>query len=130
MTTTGQVTGASVAILSPEKVERYLKVAKQVAIQAGKLQMDAFGTSIKITTKNTGIDLVTTVDRESDALISAALREHFPNDNLLTEEQFREGQRNVSLDNTWVVDPLDGTTNYAHSFPHFAVSIAYFEGGE
>ena len=34
------------------------------------------------------------------------------------------------LDNTWVVDPLDGTTNYAHKFPHFAVSIAYFEGGQ
>jgi len=115
--------------LAPDQVEKYLTVAKNAALHAGKLQMESFGKSLKIMSKNTDIDLVTTVDRESDALISSMLAEAFPHDKILTEEQFQEGKTQVSLSNTWVVDPLDGTTNYAHGFPHFAVSIAYFLHG-
>jgi myo-inositol-1(or 4)-monophosphatase len=115
--------------LAPDQVEKYLTVAKNAALQAGKLQMESFGKSLKIMSKNTDIDLVTTVDRESDTLISGILADAFPNDKILTEEQFQEGKTQVSLSNTWVVDPLDGTTNYAHGFPHFAVSIAYFLHG-
>lgn len=115
--------------LSPEVEDRYLKLARTTALEAGKLQMESFGKSIKVMTKNTGIDLVTTVDRESDALISGLLRQACPQDDILTEEQFQEGQVISPLNNTWVVDPLDGTTNYAHGFPHFAVSIAYFHQG-
>lgn len=110
--------------------DRYLTLAKTAALQAGKLQMESFGSSVKIMTKNTSIDLVTTVDRESDALISDMIRKACPNDYLLTEEQFVEGNASIPLTNTWVVDPLDGTTNYAHGFPHFAVSIAYFWEGK
>jgi len=115
--------------LAPDQVEKYLNVAKNAALQAGKLQMESFGKSIKIMSKNTDIDLVTTVDRESDTLISGIIADAFPHDKILTEEQFQEGKTQVSLSNTWVVDPLDGTTNYAHGFPHFAVSIAYFLHG-
>jgi myo-inositol-1(or 4)-monophosphatase len=115
--------------MSPEAEDRYLKLARTAALQAGKLQMDSFGKSIKVMTKNTGIDLVTTVDRESDALIAGLLRQACPQDDILTEEQFQEGQAIAPLNSTWVVDPLDGTTNYAHGFPHFAVSIAYFHRG-
>lgn len=115
-------------IMSPEMEERYLKLAKTAALEAGKLQMASFGASLKIMTKGSNIDLVTTVDRESDALIMAHLSKACPTDQIITEEQFDEAQQ-TSLSNTWVVDPLDGTTNYAHSFPHFAVSIAYFWEG-
>jgi myo-inositol-1(or 4)-monophosphatase len=112
----------------PETEDRYLKLAKAAALQAGKLQMESFGKSIKIQTKNTAIDLVTRVDTECDALITQMLRQACPNDIIVSEEQFKEGQT-FSLENTWVVDPLDGTTNYSHGFPMFAVSIAYFWKG-
>jgi myo-inositol-1(or 4)-monophosphatase len=121
---------SSATELTPAQAEKYLTLAKHAAQQAGKLQMDSFGKSIKIMTKNTGINLVTTVDRESDALICGLIRDAFPHDRILSEEQYQEGQTSVSLDKTWVIDPLDGTTNYAHGFPHFAVSIAYFMAGQ
>lgn len=93
--------------------------------------MASYGTNLLLMTKGTSIDLVTQVDRDSDALIMSTLREACPEiTQFLTEESFQEDEvsdgvlRNLS--DVWVVDPLDGTTNYAHSFPHFAVSIALF----
>jgi myo-inositol-1(or 4)-monophosphatase len=116
--------------MTPALEDHHLKLARNAALQAGKLQVEQFGGSIKITTKETNIDLVTTVDRECDTLITDILRKACPDDYLITEEQYQEGGASTPLTNTWVVDPLDGTTNYAHSFPHFAVSIAYFHEGK
>jgi myo-inositol-1(or 4)-monophosphatase len=115
--------------LSPEGEQRYLKVAQQAAQQAGKLQMEAFGQNHKITTKGSSIDLVTAVDQQCDELIVSMLRKSCPEALFLTEESYQEEQT-TDLSNTWVIDPLDGTTNYAHGFPHFAVSIAYFQAGQ
>ncbi len=115
--------------MSAEKEARCLKVAQQAAQLAGKIQMASFGQSVKIDTKGTSIDLVTAIDRECDAVIVETLKKGCPDTLFLTEETFQEGQA-IDLSNTWVVDPLDGTTNYAHGFPHFAVSIAYFHEGQ
>ena len=115
--------------LSPEKEAHYLKVAMQAAQQAGKIQMASYGKAIQVDVKGTSIDLVTAVDKECDAVIVDTLRKGCPDTLFVTEETFQEGQ-DIDLSNTWVVDPLDGTTNYAHGFPHFAVSIAYFYGGQ
>lgn len=114
--------------LTPEMEDRYLKAAINAAHAAGKVQMAAFGQNHKIITKGTSIDLVTAVDKECDELIVSTLRKNNANDQFLTEESFVEGTP-ANLSNTWVIDPLDGTTNYAHGFPHFAVSIAYFRAG-
>jgi myo-inositol-1(or 4)-monophosphatase len=116
-------------LLPPEKADRCLKVAIQAAHAAGKIQMASFGQAVQVEFKNTSIDLVTVVDKECDAVIVDTLSKGCPEALLLTEETFQEGQA-VDLSNTWVVDPLDGTTNYAHGFPHFAVSIAYFFAGQ
>lgn len=115
--------------MSPEKEARCLKVAMQAAQLAGKIQMASFGKAIQIDVKGTNIDLVTAVDKECDAAIVDTLRKGCPDTLFVTEETFEEGQA-IDLSNTWVVDPLDGTTNYAHGFPHFAVSIAYFHEGQ
>ncbi len=116
-------------LLAPDKADRCLKVAIQAAQAAGKIQMASYGQVVQVEFKNTSIDLVTAVDKECDAVIVDILSKGCPEALLLTEETFQEGQA-VDLSNTWVVDPLDGTTNYAHGFPHFAVSIAYFYAGE
>ncbi|WP_373532153.1 inositol monophosphatase family protein [Vampirovibrio sp.] len=114
--------------MTPEKEDRCLKAAKQAALVAGKIQMASFGKVIQVDIKGTSIDLVTAVDKECDAAIVDVLRKACPDILFVTEETFQEGQ-SIDLSNTWVVDPLDGTTNYAHGFPHFAVSIAYFFEG-
>jgi myo-inositol-1(or 4)-monophosphatase len=111
--------------LSPEAEQHCLKAAMHAAQLAGKLQMDSFGKNHKVITKGSNIDLVTVIDQQSDELIVSTLRKSCPDHLFVTEESFEEGQA-PDLSNTWVIDPLDGTTNYAHGFPHFAVSIAYF----
>lgn len=115
------------SILSPEKEKTYLAVAQRAAMAAGKIQMAHFGRTVKVHTKATSIDLVTSVDEESDRTIAGLLLEAFPDDQIVSEESCREPESgHFDLSRAWVVDPLDGTTNYAHGFPHFAVSIAYF----
>ncbi|MCE2391576.1 MAG: inositol monophosphatase [Proteobacteria bacterium] len=103
-----------------------LELALEVAREAGGLQRRRFDEPRTIETKSSPIDLVTDVDRACDELIRKRILARFPEDGLLTEEQTEHPGRS---DWRWVVDPLDGTTNYAHGFPHFAVSIAAeFEG--
>lgn len=115
------------SVLSPEKEKTYLKVAQKAAMAAGRAQMDHFGRTVAVHTKATALDLVTSVDEECDRLISQALLDAFPQDRILSEESVEEPESGLfDLARTWVVDPLDGTTNYAHGFPQFAVSIAYF----
>jgi len=115
--------------LPPDQADHYLKAAKKAAMQAGVIQMKNFGQNQVVMTKGSSIDLVTLVDKECDATIVEILSKACPDDLFLTEETFEEGQA-VDLSHTWVVDPLDGTTNYAHGFPYFAVSIAYFINGQ
>ncbi len=73
------------------------------------------------------IDLVTDADRASEALLAAGLRQSFPGWRLLLEEGGAEGQGEGPI---WYVDPLDGTTNFAHGFPHCSVTLALEEQGE
>jgi len=71
-------------------------------------------------------DLVTDADAASERLIVARIREAFPNASILGEEG---GHYAGDADERWIVDPLDGTTNYAHGYPMFCVSIAYERAG-
>jgi len=122
--------------LADADVKHMLDAAVEAALQAGEIQRKALGQSRKIETKRTGIDLVTDIDKQCDALIREHLRRATPDALLVTEETFQEmsthpktpGDENAfhaDLSHAWIVDPLDGTTNFAHGFPHFAVSIAY-----
>lgn len=82
---------------------------------------------IQIEEKGRRADLVTQADRASERAIIARLRSAFPNAGFLGEES---GERRGTADERWIVDPLDGTTNFAHGYPLFCVSIAYERGGE
>lgn len=73
-------------------------------------------------------DLVTEADTAAEAAILHVLERRCPEHSVLAEESGRRGPTNVGP--TWIVDPLDGTTNYVHGFPQFAVSVAVAEGDE
>lgn len=91
---------------------------------AGKVQKDYFRKSYHIEQKESISSIVTEVDFRCDQIISDAIRKDFPDHNILTEES---GLTNKYSQYTWVVDPLDGTSNFAAGIPWFGVLIAVFE---
>jgi len=106
---------------------RFLLTAIDAALRAGEIQRRRYGQAIEIERKGTAIDLVTEVDKECEAAILEGLRRRFPDHDIVTEETHleRSGSRYC-----WFVDPLDGTVNFAHGYPCFAVSIALAVDGE
>jgi myo-inositol-1(or 4)-monophosphatase len=91
-----------------------------IAREAGALLMDHFRRRVKIEYKG-DVDLVTVADRQSEALILERIRAQFPSHDVMGEEGTRIS---TGSDYKWYVDPLDGTTNFAHGFPVFCVSLA------
>jgi myo-inositol-1(or 4)-monophosphatase len=100
--------------------ERDLETAIAVAREAGALLKENFGKVHAVGYKGR-IDLVTEMDRRSEALIVDRLKAAFPEDDVLAEEGSGTDRGRERL---WIVDPLDGTTNYAHEYPVWSVSIA------
>jgi len=97
-----------------------LSPATQIAREAGALLMEYFQRNVTIEYKGEA-DLVTIADRKTETLIRQRLREHWPSHDILGEEG---GLQDTGSDYRWYVDPLDGTTNFAHGFPVFCVSMA------
>ena len=97
----------------------YLTSMQELAREAGSVLMSYFG---KVAVEYKGeVDLVTEADRSAEKLIAAHIRKQWPRHDLMAEE----GSRNeTGSDFRWYVDPLDGTTNFAHGYPVFCVSIA------
>ncbi len=102
--------------------------AVELAREAGGVLRERFDGPRDIDHKGT-IDIVTDADRASETLIANAIRERFPDHRLLAEEGATAAADDASP-YRWVVDPLDGTTNFAHRFPHFAVCIGLERDGE
>src|ERR1700752_1426880 len=90
------------------------------ARDAGKLAHRAFGTST--TTMKGRHDVVTEMDREGERFIRASIARRFPDDAIIGEEE--GGGAGYRL---WLIDPIDGTANYARGVPHYCVSIGYLE---
>ena len=105
-----------------------LELARELAARAGAIQRERFETGLSIETKSATIDLVTEVDRACEALIADGLRAHLPADAILAEEGHGDEDGDGAF--RWVIDPLDGTTNFAHGFPRFCVSIGVERRGE
>ena len=97
-----------------------------IAREAGSLLMDYFRQHVKIEYKGE-VDLVTVADRKSEGLILERIRRQFPAHDVMGEEG---GRIDSGSDYKWYVDPLDGTTNFAHGFPVFCVSLAVEYRGE
>jgi myo-inositol-1(or 4)-monophosphatase len=107
-------------------LDEYAREAAQIARDAGEILRDRFGQPHDVRFKGT-IDLVTEADRAAEDLIASRLRYVCPEHDLLCEEGSVGATSGASY--RWVVDPLDGTTNFAHGLPTFAVSIALEDVG-
>lgn len=109
-------------------MSEHLEAATTIAREAGAILAQGYGTSIPVDYKGE-VDLVTDYDVRSEEHILARLSTLFPSDSIRAEE----GVQPTIIDDAefeWYVDPLDGTTNFAHGFPFFAVSIAVAHHGQ
>ena len=97
----------------------YVHTATRIAREAGAIIREGYGRAQQVEHKS-AIDLVTEFDRRSEALILRELRQAYPGHGFQAEESGHA----AGDDYEWLVDPLDGTTNFAHGFPVFSVSLA------
>lgn len=102
--------------------EAVLKNVKNWALEVGELQKRNFRTQgLVYTTKSTAADFVTEVDQLSEQYLIRKIKENYPEHGILAEES---GKQDSESDYLWVIDPLDGTTNYLQGIPIFSISIA------
>lgn len=106
-------------------MEPTLELLIDLARGAGAILREGYGKQHQISRKGR-IDLVTEMDHRSEAYLLEAVRSRFPTHSIDSEES---GQLSGVDHARWFIDPLDGTTNYAHGIPNFSVSIAYSTGG-
>jgi len=106
----------------------YISTASEIARRAGALLLEYFARGVKTEYKGAGtVDVVTEADRASEKLIVESLRAAFPNHGIVGEEGSRSQSGGECI---WYVDPLDGTTNFAHGFPVFCVSLGLARDNE
>ncbi|MGH7934395.1 MAG: inositol monophosphatase family protein [Candidatus Binataceae bacterium] len=101
------------------------RVALRAARAAGRIHLKRLS-RITVQRKSNAIDLVTEADREAEAAVIEVLQRAFPTHAVLAEES---GASAHQSEHRWIIDPVDGTTNFAHGFPQFCVSIAYERRG-
>ena len=99
-----------------------LEFSRKLARDAGRLAHSAFGQSA--TSMKGRHDVVTAMDREVERFIRAAIMDRYPRDAIIGEEEGGGGGERL-----WLIDPIDGTANYARGIPHYCVSIGYVERG-
>ncbi len=113
--------------LSTEQLSAYLKVAATAALAAGEVLQACWGKVESIVEKGRPGDLVTEADQQAEAVILDIIRQHFPTHSILAEESGQFGE--LEAEYLWAIDPLDGTTNYAHQYPFSAASIGLLING-
>jgi len=108
--------------MSPTKNDNYLAVAVEAAIAASHIIIEALEKP-RVANHKGKTDLVTETDLYSENIIKSIIRASYPDHDLLAEESEKESSESDFL---WIIDPLDGTTNFVHGYPSFAVSIGLF----
>lgn len=104
-----------------ENIDAFRRIARAAAQAAGEILRDHWRFPKTIDYKGV-IDLVTSVDRDCERKIIEVIRRGFPDHSILAEEE--TNIQNAQCAYRWIIDPLDGTTNFAHGYPQFCVSIA------
>lgn len=104
-----------------------LEFVTEIVRAAGQVIRENYEQIQEVDRKSTEIDLVTKVDHAAEQLLVSAIRERYPDHAILAEEGRSTEQTSEYL---WVIDPLDGTVNYAHGFPVFGISVAVRKRGE
>jgi myo-inositol-1(or 4)-monophosphatase len=121
------MTSPNLATQTPAQLSAYLAVAKEAALAAGVVLQACWGKLKSIEEKGRPGDLVTEADKQAEAVILAVIRRHFPDHSILAEESGQFGD--LDAEYLWAIDPLDGTTNYAHQYPFSAASIGLLING-
>ncbi len=104
-----------------EKLDFAIKISKKV----GKVLLSEWGNPANVSQKSSFQDLLTNMDKKSQSIIVEAIKKTFPEEGILSEEGIDEKKEKM-----WVIDPIDGTVNYAFGLPSFSVSIAYVENDD
>ena len=113
-----------------DPLDEVRRTAIEIAREAGRILLEGWGTRPAIGFKSEDINLVTEYDKRSEALIVERLAKAFPHDRIIAEEGTTvagQGDVGVGGGRVWYVDPLDGTTNFAHGLPFFSVSLGLTE---
>jgi myo-inositol-1(or 4)-monophosphatase len=108
-------------------LEGFLEIATEAALSAGAILQAYWGNLKSVQEKGRPGDLVTEADAAAEAAVITILKRHFPEHQILAEESGHQG--NTISRFLWAIDPLDGTTNYAHQYPFSATSIALLIDG-
>jgi myo-inositol-1(or 4)-monophosphatase len=105
----------------------FLNTAIKAAREAGNIICRGFDRMDKVTIseKSHNRDLVTNIDKASEEQILDILKTAYPAHRFLGEESGNTSEKNADQDSLWIIDPLDGTMNFSHGFPHFSISIAF-----
>jgi myo-inositol-1(or 4)-monophosphatase len=112
----------------PEELSHITLIGVEAALQAGDILKRGFGTELTITSKAGRHNLVTEYDLLSERSIIQFIRQNIPSSQFLAEESGNVGKKSSSI--LWIIDPLDGTVNFAHQIPVFAISIAAQKEGQ
>ncbi len=112
---------------TPEQLQIFLDIASEAATAAGAVLLSYLGKLESVEEKGRPGDLLTAADKAAEATILEILGRHFPQHGILAEESGQLGENNSEF--LWAIDPLDGTTNFAHQYPFFATSIGLFIEG-
>ncbi|XP_078143807.1 inositol monophosphatase 1-like [Centroberyx gerrardi] len=100
--------------------------AVAAAREAGAVVREALQDEMKVMMKSSSVDLVTQTDQKVEKLIIQSVKEKFPTHQFIGEESVAAGAACVLTDSpTWIIDPIDGTTNFVHGYPFVAVSIGF-----
>lgn len=111
-----------------KELNRISAIAIEIARETGALVLDGVLRTKTVETKSSAIDIVTSYDKEAEALIIERLRAAFPEHGYFAEEG--DYGKNADDGHVWYIDPIDGTNNFAHGIPFFAISLALYRGRE
>lgn len=112
-------------MLFMQETSDVLEFTIRLALDAGTLLREHFGSRLQVETKSSDIDPVTEADHASEELIVSGIQETFPDHAILAEESGKRAGSGA----LWIIDPLDGTVNFSRGHPHYCVSIALYEDG-
>lgn len=123
---TDELSGKIDRLEGGESLDDCFKAVEGIAREAGTLIREAFQKGKEVMTKDGFADLVTETDRKVEELVISHLQKKFPLHRFIGEESTKEGEHWDLTDNpTWIIDPIDGTTNFVHRFPYIAISIGF-----
>lgn len=112
-----------------ENIEKLTQIGTDIAREAGQFLRKKFHSHFTVSHKGT-VDLVTDADIAAEEMIVSRIKSAFPNHSILAEEKHNTGHEGADSSCKWIIDPLDGTTNFAHGYPVFSVSIGLEVAGE